>query len=62
MLSAELGKAFESIAGATEIVFPVESVNVAYSVLWQRGCNFIRDAREVTADSWAAKLDPMGIS
>jgi Glyoxalase/Bleomycin resistance protein/Dioxygenase superfamily len=42
MLSAELGKAFKPIAGATEIVFPVDSVDVAYRLLSQCGCNFIR--------------------
>jgi catechol 2,3-dioxygenase-like lactoylglutathione lyase family enzyme len=59
MLSAELGKAFKPIAGATEIVFPVDSVNVTYRLLSQCGCNFIRHPRQVTADSWAAMFtDP----
>jgi len=61
MLSTELGKAAQPIAGATELVFPVESVTSAYGHLIERGCKFINQPREVTPGSWAATFsDPDG--
>ena len=48
MLSAELGKAFQPIAGATELVFPVASVKSAHDSLSQRGCKFLNQPHEVT--------------
>ncbi len=61
MLSADLGKAFRPIAGATELVFPVASVTSAYDRLNQRGCKFLNQPREVTPGSWAATFsDPDG--
>ena len=61
MLSADLGRAFQPIAGATEFVLPVESVTSAYSRLRERGCIFLNQPREVTPGSWAATLsDPDG--
>ena len=59
MLSAELGKTAEPLAGATEFVFPVESVTRSHAMLRDRGCHFIRPPREVTPGSWAATFtDP----
>lgn len=61
MLSAELGKAFQPIAGATELVFPVASVKSAHDSLSQRGCKFLNQPHEVTPGSWAATFsDPDG--
>lgn len=61
MLSTDLGKAFQPLAGATEFVFPVASVAASYGLLNQRGCKFLNQPREVTPGSWAATfLDPDG--
>jgi predicted enzyme related to lactoylglutathione lyase len=60
-LNAPLGKSVQPAAGATEVVFPVESVTAAFGQLKQRGCPFIVEPRAVNADSWAATLtDPDG--
>ena len=60
-LNEQLGRAVKPIAGATEIVFPVESVTAQKRHLEARGCQFINEPREVTAGSWAASLkDPDG--
>jgi predicted enzyme related to lactoylglutathione lyase len=61
MLSTDLGKAFQPVAGATELVFPVGSVASSYGLLNQRGCKFLNQPREVTPGSWAATFqDPDG--
>jgi len=61
MLNTELAKEAGTIPGATELVFPVESVNRTHDLLGTRGCEFVRTPREVTPGSWAATfLDPDG--
>ncbi|SRR5581483_6388269 len=61
VLSAPLGRAVQPRPGATEIIFPVESVSTAYALLMERGCKFMNEPREVTAGSWAASFaDPDG--
>ncbi len=61
MLSTELVKAAPGIAGATEVVFAVESVQVAYDALLARGVVFLREPRQVTPSDWAANFkDPDG--
>ena len=63
MLSAELGKAFQPIAGATELVFPVASVKSAHESLSQRGCKFLNQPHEVTRDPGQPPFQtPTGIS
>ena len=60
-LGTPLGKAVQPRAGATEIIFPVQSVVQAHALLTHRGCKFIQEPREVTAGSWAASFtDPDG--
>jgi catechol 2,3-dioxygenase-like lactoylglutathione lyase family enzyme len=54
MLSKDLGKAFKPIAGATEIVFPVDSVTASYETLGVRGCTFINRPHQVAPGMWAA--------
>lgn len=61
MLSTELAKAAPGIAGATEVVFAVESVQTAYDTLLARGVVFLREPRPVTpTDSAANFKDPDG--
>ena len=61
VLSAGLGRVVQPISGATEIVFPVESVAAAYDLLIGRGCKFVREPRELTPGSWGAVFsDPDG--
>ena len=61
MLSRDLGQAFKPLAGATEIVFPVESVNLSYWALAERGCSFLNRPHLVAPGSWAATFtDPDG--
>lgn len=58
-LNGPLGHSASSIAGAVEIIFPVENVAEAYSRLLERGCNFIAKPHEVTPGLWAATFtDP----
>jgi predicted enzyme related to lactoylglutathione lyase len=60
-LSLPLGLNLKPRAGAAEIIFPVESVTKAQLLLKNRGCSFLKDAREVTPGSWAATFtDPDG--
>ncbi len=60
-LGTPLGKAVQPRAGATEVIFPVESVAAAHALLRDRGCTFINEPREVTPGSWAASFtDPEG--
>jgi len=42
------------VAGATEVVFRVESVREAQQALQQRGVSFLGEPRQVTATEWAA--------
>jgi predicted enzyme related to lactoylglutathione lyase len=60
-LNEQLGRAVDPIAGAMEIIFPVESVTAQQSILEARGCGFINEPREVTPGSWAVSFtDPDG--
>jgi catechol 2,3-dioxygenase-like lactoylglutathione lyase family enzyme len=50
-----------AIAGAVEIIFPVESVAASHSQLVARGCSFVAQPHQITADMWAATFtDPDG--
>jgi predicted enzyme related to lactoylglutathione lyase len=61
MLSKDLGNAFKPLAGAMEIVFPVESVTASYTALGERGASFINRPHPVTPEAWAATFtDPDG--
>ena len=60
-LSEQLGRFVTPVAGAVEVVFPVESVRTEQSALQEKGCDFLNDAREVSPGSWAVTLkDPDG--
>ena len=60
-LSQGLAKASSAIAGATEVVFAVESVGKAYEALRQKGVAFVNEPRVVTGTSWAVNFtDPDG--
>jgi predicted enzyme related to lactoylglutathione lyase len=60
-LSVPLGRKRAPLAGAMEIVFSVDSINEAKTVLSQRGGKFINEPREVTPGSWTTTLaDPDG--
>jgi predicted enzyme related to lactoylglutathione lyase len=61
MLNAELGRMSDAVVGATELVFPVDSVTSGVGLLAERGCGMLREPREVTPGSWAATFaDPDG--
>jgi glutathione S-transferase fosA len=61
MLNTALAGRSTPVAGATEVVFAVESVSAGHRLLEDVGCHFIRTPREVTPGSWAATfLDPDG--
>lgn len=61
MLNGNLRRGGAPLAGATEVVFAVESVTAAHALLAGRGCEFMNQPREVTPGSWAATLaDPDG--
>jgi len=61
MLSLLLGRASESLSGATEVVFSVEGVRAARQGLGERGVEFFIEPRNVAAQFWAANFrDPDG--
>jgi predicted enzyme related to lactoylglutathione lyase len=61
VLSGPLGRSVKPGSSSIEIVFPVESVSTIHRLLTARGCEFIRQPREITTGSWAATLkDPDG--
>jgi predicted enzyme related to lactoylglutathione lyase len=62
VLNHPAGRGFGgAVAGAVEIIFPVESVEASFRDLTRRGCNFLREPREVTPGTWAATFtDPDG--
>jgi len=62
VLNRPAGQAAKSaLAGAVEVIFPVESVAAAYGTLKQRGCSFVAVPHEVTTNMWAATFtDPDG--
>ena len=60
-LSKGLAQASSSIAGATEVVFAVESLGKAYDALRGKGVAFVNEPRVVTGTSWAVNFnDPDG--
>jgi len=60
-LSEPLARASGQTVGATELVFPVENVRVAYQSLREKGVTFLNEPRNVTGPSWAANFtDPDG--
>lgn len=60
-LNRGLGRTMTPNAHAMEIVFPVQSVGEARSLLSGRGAKFINEPHEVSPGSWAATLtDPDG--
>ena len=51
----------DKIAGSVEVIFPADSVEAAYADLHGRGCQFLREPREVAPGMWAATFtDPDG--
>jgi catechol 2,3-dioxygenase-like lactoylglutathione lyase family enzyme len=44
------------IAGATEVVFQVESVRAAHQALLAQGVSFMTEPRQVTPTDWAANF------
>ena len=61
MLSLPLGRASETLSGATEVVFSVEGVGAARQALGERGVEFFIEPRNVAAQFWAANFrDPDG--
>jgi catechol 2,3-dioxygenase-like lactoylglutathione lyase family enzyme len=61
MLSADLGRARTPVAGAMEIVFPVDAVTPAWRALAAGGVTFFREPRQVTDKEWSAVMqDPDG--
>jgi hypothetical protein len=60
MLNAELGRMSDAVVGATELVFPVDSVTSGVGLLAERGCGMLREPREVTPGSWAATFADNG--
>jgi catechol 2,3-dioxygenase-like lactoylglutathione lyase family enzyme len=60
-LSEPLAKNAAAIAGATEVVFAVDSVKAAHSALRRKGVEFVQNPRVVTGAMWAANFrDPDG--
>jgi predicted enzyme related to lactoylglutathione lyase len=61
VLNVPLAKSAGVIVGAMEIIFPVESVATLYRQLVARGCSFVAQTHQITADTWAATFtDPDG--
>ena len=60
-LNHPLAQASDAVVGAVEVIFNVNSVEVAYRSLVSRGCPFVRTPREVFSGTWAATFtDPDG--
>ena len=60
-LSEALAKGRDTVAGATEVVFPVEHVRQAFTALQAKGVEFVKEPRIVVGTSWAANfVDPDG--
>jgi len=61
VLSRELAKVADPIAGAVEIVFAVDNVQAAYDALKARGVEFFREPCQITPTDWGANFrDPDG--
>jgi len=60
-LSEPLARARETVAGATEVVFPVDNVKQAFGELKSQGVEFVNEPRVVNGPMWAANFkDPDG--
>lgn len=60
-LSEALAKVTAQAAGATEVVFSVDSVRGAWTALQKRGITFTHEPRNVDGSQWAANFnDPDG--
>lgn len=60
-LSKPLGTSRTPRTGATELIFPVQSVAAAFAELAHRGCKFVREPRVLTGESYGATFsDPDG--
>jgi catechol 2,3-dioxygenase-like lactoylglutathione lyase family enzyme len=55
-LSEPLARATANLAGATELVFPVEGVRDAFQSLQGKGITFLNEPRNVTGPNWAANF------
>jgi catechol 2,3-dioxygenase-like lactoylglutathione lyase family enzyme len=61
VLNQPLARASKTMAGAVEVIFPVESVSAAHVSLADRGCPFIQAPHEIFPGTWAATFtDPDG--
>ena len=61
LLSEDLGRAITPAAGAVEVILPATSVDDAVLALKAKGCQFLREPREVTPGYHAATFrDPDG--
>ena len=61
MLNAGLRRPDGPLAGAMEMIVPVESVTARHKELKEHGCTFINEPRQVTPDAWAVTFpDPDG--
>ncbi len=61
ILSEDLARSAERVAGATEIVFSVGDIRAAHEALKNQGVKFNKDPFPVTGPMWAAHiLDPDG--
>jgi catechol 2,3-dioxygenase-like lactoylglutathione lyase family enzyme len=61
ILSAGMGRVRTPVAGAMELVFPVENVKRTARALAAAGVAFYHEPRQVTEKDWAANmLDPDG--
>jgi catechol 2,3-dioxygenase-like lactoylglutathione lyase family enzyme len=59
--SEPLGRVAGAVAGATEVVFAVDSVRAGYAGLQKKGIVFTHEPRNVAGTSWAANFnDPDG--
>ena len=61
MLNTELRRPNGPLTGAMELVIAADSVTAKHRELMEQGCNFVKEPRPVTGDSWAATFtDPDG--
>jgi len=60
-LSSGLAKRRQPVAGATELVFAVDSVKASWRALAAKGVEFVVEPRQATEKEWTATLaDPDG--
>lgn len=61
LLSEDLGRAVTPTAGAVEVILPAASVAAEVRALKEKGCQFLREPREVTPGYHSATFrDPDG--